>query len=250
MDKETLGRKIIDLIEPITNFHGAELVRVKIIGALLRPTIQIMAERPNATMDLGLCETLSREYSLLLDVEDCIKSEYTLEVSSPGIDRPLTRLKDFERWHGFEAVIDLCEKYEGRRKLKGILKEPIVNADYASEFLVTVQEESGIFSVPFSKISEAKLILSDSLLKATANGERLHGFAYNDDNAAGFFSGDVVMFSIDAVRGLLAKHEGIADEAFRALGFLEQHGIKSLAVRDGQPVMDAVIDAQKILKGV
>ena len=72
----------------------------------------------------------------------------------------------------------------------------------------------------------------------------------NDDASNGFFSGDVVMFSIDAVRGLLAKHDGIADEAFRALGFLEQHGIKSLAVRDGQPVMDAVIDAQKILKGV
>lgn len=224
MDKETLGRKIIDLIEPITNFHGAELVRVKIIGALLRPTIQIMAERPNATMDLGLCETLSREYSLLLDVEDCIKSEYTLEVSSPGIDRPLTRLKDFERWHGFEAVIDLCEKYEGRRKLKGILKEPIVNADYASEFLVTVQEESGIFSVPFSKISEAKLILSDSLLKATANGERLHGFAYNDDNAAALSNVEIEIDDKDALKKIARKNKPKKIEEIEEIVTLETEG--------------------------
>jgi ribosome maturation factor RimP len=182
MDKETLSRKIIELIEPITNFHGAELVRVKLIGTLSKPTVQIMAERPNATMDLGLCETLSREYSLLLDVEDIIQFEYTLEVSSPGIDRPLTRFKDFERWHNFETIIDLAEKYEGRRKLKGILQKPVVPDNGLHDFTVTIQEETGLFSVPFSKISEAKLVLSDALLKATENGAKLHGFAYDDDS--------------------------------------------------------------------
>ena len=183
IDKETLSRKIIELIEPITNFHGAELVRVKLIGTLFKPTVQVMAERPNATMDLGLCETLSREYSLLLDINDIIQSEYTLEVSSPGIDRPLTRFKDFERWHGFETVIDLVEKYEGRRKLKGILQKPEISSDDLHNFTVIIQEETGLFSVPFSKISEAKLVLSNELLKATENGAKLHGFAYDDDSA-------------------------------------------------------------------
>lgn len=107
----------------------------------------------------------------------------------------------------------------------------------------------------FSKISEflrpAGAIHDDGQKQKPEQRKNKAGkIGDNDDAESGFFSGDVVMFSIDAVRGLLAKHEGIADEAFRALGFLEQHGIKSLAVRDGQPVMDAVIDAQKILKGV
>ncbi len=211
MDKETLSQKIMTLIEPITNFHGAELVRVKIIGALFKPTIQIMAERPNATMDLGLCETLSREYSLLLDVEDVIQSEYTLEVSSPGIDRPLTRFKDFDRWYGFETVIDLAEKYEGRRKLKGILQKPIILEgnleDNPNDFTVVLQEESGLFQVPFSKVSEAKLVLSSELLKATENGARLHGFAYDDADAAALSNVDIEIDDKDALKKIARKNK-------------------------------------------
>lgn len=207
MDKETLSQKIMTLIEPITHFHGAELVRVKIIGALFKPTVQIMAERPNATMDLGLCETLSREYSLLLDVEDVIQSEYTLEVSSPGIDRPLTRFKDFDRWYGFETVIDLAEKYEGRRKLKGILQKPTALEDNPNDFTVTLQEESGVFHVPFSKISEAKLVLSNELLKATENGARLHGFAYNDADAAALSNVDIEIDDKDALKKIARKNK-------------------------------------------
>jgi ribosome maturation factor RimP len=225
MDKETLSQKIIDLIEPITNFHGAELVRVKIIGALTKPTIQIMAERPNATMDLGLCESLSREYSLLLDVEDIIKSEYTLEVSSPGIDRPLTRFKDFERWHGFETVIDLADKHEGRRKLKGILLQPVLNPDSSvSDFTVAIQEDTGVFSVPFSKISEAKLILSDALLKATANGARLHGFAYDDDNVAALSNVEIEIDDKDAVKKMARKNKPKKIEEIEEIVTLEAEG--------------------------
>lgn len=209
MDKETLSQKIIDLIEPITNFHGAELVRVKIIGTLAKPTIQIMAERPNATMDLTLCETLSREYSLILDVEDIIKSEYTLEVSSPGIDRPLTRLKDFERWHGFETLIDLSEKHEGRRKLKGILLPPIVDTtqEIITDFTIVVKEEAGKFQIPFSKVSEAKLTLSNELLKATADGARLHGFAYNDENVAALSNVEIEIDDKDSIKKMARKNK-------------------------------------------
>lgn len=207
MDKETLSQKIMTLIEPMTHFHGAELVRVKIIGTLSRPTIQIMAERPNATMDLGLCEALSREYSLLLDVEDIIQSEYTLEVSSPGIDRPLTRFKDFDRWYGFETIIDLAEKYEGRRKLKGILQKPTLDDTHQDDFIINIQEETGLFQVPFSKISEAKLVLSDALLKATENGARLHGFAYDDANIAALSDIEIEIDDKDKMKKMARKNK-------------------------------------------
>lgn len=204
----TLVQKIIELIEPMTNFHGAELVRVKIIGSLSKPTIQIMAERPDSTMDLTLCETLSREYSLILDVEDIIQSEYTLEVSSPGIDRPLTRFKDFKRWFGFEANIELIEKYQNRRRLKGILQEPQDQQDpNPQEFIVLIKEETGIFEIPFSKIAEAKLILTDELLKATQNGAKLHGFEYADDNAEALANVEIEVDDTEKVKKMSRKHK-------------------------------------------
>lgn len=224
MDRETLSRKIIDLIEPITNFHGAELVRVKIIGAMFKPTIQIMAERPNATMDLALCEALSREYSLLLDVENLIDSEYTLEVSSPGIDRPLTRFKDFDRWYGFETLVDLSEKYEGRRKLKGILQKPIINEQNPQDFTVVIQEETGLFQVPFSKISEAKLVLSNELLKATENGAKLHGFAYDADNSNQLSNVEIEIDDKDKIRKMARKNKPKKIEEIEEIITLESKG--------------------------
>jgi ribosome maturation factor RimP len=224
MDRETLSRKIIDLIEPITNFHGAELVRVKIIGAMFKPTIQIMAERPNATMDLALCEALSREYSLLLDVENLIDSEYTLEVSSPGIDRPLTRFKDFDRWYGFETLVDLNEKYEGRRKLKGILQKPIINEQNPQDFTVVIQEETGLFQVPFSKISEAKLVLSNELLKATENGAKLHGFAYDADNSNQLSNVEIEIDDKDKIRKMARKNKPKKIEEIEEIITLESKG--------------------------
>ena len=224
MDRETLSRKIIDLIEPINNFHGAELVRVKIIGAMFKPTIQIMAERPNATMDLALCEALSREYSLLLDVENLIDSEYTLEVSSPGIDRPLTRFKDFDRWYGFETLVDLSEKYEGRRKLKGILQKPIINEQNPQDFTVVIQEETGLFQVPFSKISEAKLVLSNELLKATENGAKLHGFAYDADNSNQLSNVEIEIDDKDKIRKMARKNKPKKIEEIEEIITLESKG--------------------------
>lgn len=201
MDKQLLCRKIVQLVAPITNFHGAELVRVKIIGAMSRPTIQIMAERPNATMDLQLCETLSREYSLLLDVEDVVQSEYTLEVSSPGIDRPLTRLKDFQRWYGFEVVVELREKYQSRRRVKGLLQAPkLLEENQNQDFMLIIHEESGIFEVPFSMVADAQLTLSDELLEATKNGKRLHGFAYDDADSDALSNVELEIDSQDNVK--------------------------------------------------
>ena len=182
LERHILCQKIYALIEPITHFNGAELVRVRLMGHAHRPTLQIMAERPDCTMDLTLCETLSREYSLLLDVNDIVPSEYVLEVSSPGIDRPLTRFKDFKNWSGFEAIIELNEKNDGRRRFKGILGEPVILNEEQNLFSVTIAEADKIYDIMFDNIKEAKLTLSDALLMATKNGTALHGFPCDEED--------------------------------------------------------------------
>ena len=182
LDRNSLCQKIYDLIQPITEFNGAEIVRIRMMGHVHRPTLQIMAEKSDCTMNLELCEMLSREYSLLLDVEDIIPGEYVLEVSSPGIDRPLTRLKDFRNWANFEATIELSDKLNGRRRFKGILKKPVYDEQSKEDFTVIINDSNVDFEIPFSMIKDAKLTLSDELLEATKNGEMLHGFACDVDD--------------------------------------------------------------------
>jgi len=183
LDRNQLCQKIYTLIQPITEFNGAEIVRIRMMGHAHRPTLQIMAEKPDCTMNLELCETLSREYSMLLDVEDTIPGEYVLEVSSPGIDRPLTRLKDFRNWAGFEATIELDEKLNGRRRFKGILAKPVIADAEKNEFTVIINDSNVDYEIPFHMIKDAKLTLSDALLEATKNGEMLHGFSCDVDGA-------------------------------------------------------------------
>lgn len=170
MSQEVI-QKISDLITPITEFNGAELVRVALTGSAQAPTLQIMAEKPDGTMNISLCETLSREYSLLLDVNDILSSAYTLEVSSPGIDRPLTRPKDFIRWSGFEAKIECDPPLEGRKKFRGIIQK---TQEINSELIVFLLSEKNILELPYKNIKTAQLILSDALLEATKNGALLH----------------------------------------------------------------------------
>ena len=120
MDERRLTRetgieaRIAHIVEPIANDLGYELVRVKVSG-LNGMTVQIMAERPDGTMTVEDCENLSRNISPALDVADPINREYHLEISSPGIDRPLTRAKDFEIWAGHEAKIEMDEAVNGRQ---------------------------------------------------------------------------------------------------------------------------------------
>lgn len=183
MDRNQLCQKIYSVIQPITEYNGAEIVRIRMMGHAHRPTLQIMAEKPDCTMNLELCEALSREYSLVLDVEDVIPGEYVLEVSSPGIDRPLTRLKDFRSWAGFEATIELEEKLNGRRRFKGILGKPLISDADNNEFTVIINDSNKDYEIPFHIIKDSKLTLSDALLEATKNGEMLHGFACDVEGA-------------------------------------------------------------------
>ena len=151
------------LIEPAAKAEGLELVRVKMIGGTSDPTLQVMAERPD-TRQLSLedCARLSRRLSELLDETDPIEHAYRLEVSSPGIDRPLTRLKDYDDWKGHEARIVLAEKLDGRKVFSGEL-----GGTEGETVLVDVQG-LGPTGLPFDAIQSAKLVMTDKLIAATA----------------------------------------------------------------------------------
>ena len=147
------------LIAPSLADIGYEVVRVKTIGA--EPvTLQIMAERLDEdTMTVEDCASISRTVSAIFDVEDPIIGAYTLEVSSPGLDRPLVRKKDFERYSGLEAKIELHQALNGKRRYSGML------AGYA-DGVVTIVTENGATNLPFEEIDKAKLIITDDLLAA------------------------------------------------------------------------------------
>lgn len=127
-----------------------------------RPTLQIMAERPDGTMNVEGCTELSRTLSAVLDVEDPIRGNYDLEVSSPGIDRPLVRERDFERYAGFEAKVELAVPQEGQRRFRGLLQG-------LDEGLVVLQTDQGMAYLPFEDIDNAKLVLTDALIDAHQN---------------------------------------------------------------------------------
>ena len=156
------------IIEPEVKAEGLALVRVKMIGGRDDPTLQVMAERPDTRqLDLADCERLSRRLSDALDAleadgKDPIEGGYRLEVSSPGIDRPLTRPQDFADWRGHDARINLIEKTDGRKQYNGAL----IGWDDGA-ILVDVPN-LGETRIPFANVAGAKLVLTDRLIAATA----------------------------------------------------------------------------------
>ncbi len=151
------------LIEPEATALGCELVRVRLFGKGDERTLQVMAERPDTRqLTIDDCAELSRRLSDMLDETDPIEDAYRLEVSSPGIDRPLTRLRDFADWAGHEARIVLDAPIDGQKQFKGEL------SGVEGETIVIAQQKSGtIARVPFSGVLDAKLVLTDKLIKAT-----------------------------------------------------------------------------------
>lgn len=153
---------LLTLIEPAVTTRGFELVRLAMQGSKLNPTLQVMAEDPaTGQLTLEQCASLSRAISVLLDEADPIESEYRLEVSSPGIDRPLTRAKDWTNWAGHQVRITMTAPIDGRRKFDGI----VIGTD-ADSALVDVPGQ-GKTALPLAAIEFAKLALTDQLIKAT-----------------------------------------------------------------------------------
>ncbi len=157
MKLNAIERKIASLVQPVIQDKGFELVGVTLQGAIL----QIMAENPQ-TRNLGVdeCAALSREISSILEVEDPIKGHYRLEVSSPGIDRPLTRPQDFADFEGFEAKVEINPPMEGQKRFRGRLKG-------ADDNEVLLETDTGLVHLPFDAIEKAKLVLTDELIKKT-----------------------------------------------------------------------------------
>jgi ribosome maturation factor RimP len=162
--KTVEDREILELVDPVADSIGLEIVRVRLMGGTLRRRLQIMAERP-ADNDIAVeeCARLSRAMSEVLDAADPIAGEYLLEVSSPGIDRPLTRLKDFDLFEGLEARLESDRMIEGRKRFKGIL----AGTD-GDSIAIDLDGEDDTALIPFDWLVDAKLVMNDALLKRGA----------------------------------------------------------------------------------
>ncbi|MBU6475245.1 MAG: ribosome maturation factor RimP [Alphaproteobacteria bacterium] len=173
VNKPPLIRKIEDAITPAVESMGFELVRVLMTGAG-KPTLQIMAERPwnaetkkGGTITIDECGKLSQAISAVLDVENVMEDKpYFLEVGSPGIDRPLTRLKDFDRFAGQDAKLEIEPAIGGRKRFRGTLKGTKGKS-------VIIAAEDGEAEIPFAAIEKAKLTVMDELLKPKQRSKQI-----------------------------------------------------------------------------
>ena len=155
--KSAIEKKLLGLINPLIADMGFELVRLRLMSNK-EITLQIMVARPDGFINVDECADLSTAISALLDVEDPIIDAYSLEVSSPGIDRPLTRMKDFEEFEGYDARLETVELIDGRKRFKGTLA-----GTNGSEIMINVDQ--GTIGLEFEWLAEAKLILTDELIK-------------------------------------------------------------------------------------
>ena len=152
-----MDKKLAELLNPILEDLGFEMVRVRLSNGD-PSTLQIMADRLDGPIGVDELAEINTSVGTILDVEDPIPENYTLEISSPGIDRPLTRKKDFDSFQGFEAKVETTELIDGRRRFRGVLAG--VNND---EVLINLEE--GTIGLKFTWLSDARLVLSDDLIK-------------------------------------------------------------------------------------
>jgi ribosome maturation factor RimP len=166
--KTAIDQRLAEIVAPVAQDLGLELVRLRLMGGQTK-TLQVMAQRPDGSMEVEDCARLSTALSAVLDVEDPIAENYNLEVSSPGIDRPLTRLKDFETWAGHEAKLELSEAVDNRKRFKGILA-----GTEGDEVLLEIEEgkETVTVGLKFDWLADAKLVLTDELIRETLKGRR------------------------------------------------------------------------------
>ncbi|HKL64744.1 MAG TPA: ribosome maturation factor RimP [Roseovarius sp.] len=165
--KAAIDRRLAEIITPVIEDMGFELVRVRLMGGKTQ-LLQIMADRPEGGIEVDECAAISTAVSAVLDVEDPIIDAYTLEVSSPGIDRPLTRLKDFEEFEGYEAKLETAEPIDGRKRFKGVLA-----GVEGEEVMLNVDE--GTIGLQFDWLSDAKLVLTDELIREMLRARKAAG---------------------------------------------------------------------------
>lgn len=162
--KTAIDRRIAEIITPLVESMGFEIVRIRLMSGR-DATLQIMAQKPDGTIEVDECAEISTAVSALMDVEDPIEDAYTLEVSSPGIDRPLTRLKDFDTWDGYVAKLETSELIDGRKRFKGTLA-----GTEGDDILIEIDE--GTIGLKFDWLSDAKLVLTDDLIRSVLKGRK------------------------------------------------------------------------------
>ncbi len=167
--KSPQDERVLALAEPIAETLGMEIVRVRVMSGK-KTLMQIMAERADGTMEADDCAKLSRALLDALDEADPVSGAYDLEVSSPGIDRPLTALEHFARWEGFDAKIELDRLVEGRKRFRGLLAG--VEEDSVA---IELDGEEDTALVPFEWIADAKLVLTDALIRASLKARKQTG---------------------------------------------------------------------------
>ena len=160
--EQGVAARVAAIVEPVLIASGYRLVRVKVSG-LDGCTVQIMAERPDGTMKVEDCEIVSRALSPVLDVSDPIDRAYRLEVSSPGMDRPLVRRSDFERFAGHELKVEMAVAINGRRRFRGLLLGVEGETARIRRSDAAPGEDSEV-ALPIEDMSEAKLVLTDALI--------------------------------------------------------------------------------------
>ncbi|WP_415184572.1 ribosome maturation factor RimP [Phaeovulum sp.] len=170
--KTAIDRRLAEIVTPTIEGLGYELVRIRLMSGKIA-TLQIMADRPDGGINVEDCAKISTAVSAIMDVEDPIESNYTLEVSSPGIDRPLTRLKDFDIWIGYEARLETTELIDGRKRFKGVLA-----GTEGDEVLITIDE--GTIGLKFDWLDDAKLILTDELIAEMLRARKEAGIIDED----------------------------------------------------------------------
>jgi ribosome maturation factor RimP len=158
-----VAARVAAIVEPVIEDLGFNLVRVK-VTATNGCTVQIMAERPDGTMSVSDCETVSRALSPVLDLEDPVSQAYYLEISSPGIDRPLVRASDFERWSGYDAKIEMAVPLAGRKRFRGFIRG-VENGAALIELPDVKEGEDPIARLPLTDLGEARLVLTDDLIR-------------------------------------------------------------------------------------
>lgn len=161
--KTSIDQRLAEITRPVIEGMGFELVRLRLMGGNT-PTLQIMAERPAGGIEVDDLAAINTAIGAVLDVEDPISDNYTLEVSSPGIDRPLTRLKDFDTWEGYVAKIETSELIDGRKRFRGVLA-----GTEGEEVLIEIEDqgEPVTIGLTFDLLADAKLVLTDELITET-----------------------------------------------------------------------------------
>jgi ribosome maturation factor RimP len=158
-----VAARVAAIVEPVIEDLGFHLVRVK-VSSTNGCTVQIMAERTDGTMSVSDCETVSRAISPVLDLEDPVAQAYYLEVSSPGIDRPLVRASDFDRWTGYDAKIEMTVPQAGRKRYRGFIRG-VEGATVAVELPDVKEGEERLVHLPLNEIGEARLVLTGDLIR-------------------------------------------------------------------------------------